>query len=115
MLSEIGKLLFMFFVGFEIDLAEFNRSRNRAFGFGLLTFLLPLAGGVAVARFTGSSWNTSLLIGSLIASHTLLAFPLLQRYGLAQHPVIAMVVGPRHSVRNLYDASIFAYSGSNRS
>ena len=93
MLSEVGKLLFMFFVGFEIDLAEFNKGRNRALGFGLLTFLLPLAGGVALARFTGSGWNTSLLIGSLIASHTLLAFPLLQRYGLAQHPVVAMVVG----------------------
>lgn len=93
LLSEIGKLLFMFFVGFEIDLKEFNKSRHRALGFGLLTFLLPLLGGVAVARFTGSGWNTSILIGSLIASHTLLSFPMLQRMGLAQLPLVTMVVG----------------------
>lgn len=93
LLSEIGKLLFMFFVGFEIDLKEFNRTRARSLTFGVLTFLLPLALGTTLARFLGNGWNTSLLVGSLIASHTLLAYPLLQRLGLAQHPVVAMVVG----------------------
>jgi Kef-type K+ transport system membrane component KefB len=76
LLSEVGKLLFMFFVGFEINLEEFKKTRSRALGFGLLTFLLPLAGGMALARLTGSNWNSALLIGSLIASHTLLAFGL---------------------------------------
>ncbi len=41
MLSEVGKLIFMFFVGFEIDLKEFNKTRSRSFTFGLLTFSLP--------------------------------------------------------------------------
>lgn len=93
MLAEVGKLLFMFFVGFEIDLEEFKKTKHRAVGFGLLTFLLPLLGGVAVARLTGSDWNSAILIGSLIASHTLLAFPILQRYGVARSAVVAMVVG----------------------
>src|SRR6202012_1675484 len=82
-LAEIGKLLCMFFVGFEINLDEFKKSRNRSFTFGALTFCLPMAAGVALARFSGSDWNSALLIGSLIASHTLLAFPILQRLGLA--------------------------------
>lgn len=93
LLAELGKLLFMFFVGFEIDLAEFNKSRARSLTFGALTFLLPFAGGVALGRITGAEWNSALLIGSLIASHTLLAFPILQRFGLAQHPAVMMVVG----------------------
>ncbi len=93
MLAEIGKLLFMFFVGFEIDLKEFNKTRARSLRFGILTFLLPLTFGALLARSLGNNWNSSLLIGSLISSHTLLAFPLLQRLGLAQHPVVAMVVG----------------------
>lgn len=93
LLAELGKLLFMFFVGFEIDLDEFKKSRNRSMTFGLLTFLLPMAGGIIVGRATGNGWNTSLLIGSVIASHTLLAFPILQRLGLAQHPVVTTVVG----------------------
>ena len=42
---------------------------------------------------TGSTWNSAFLIGSLIASHTLLAFPILQRLGLTQHPAVAMTVG----------------------
>src|ERR1700741_4308065 len=41
MRAEIGKLLFMFFVGFEIDLEEFQRSRSRSLVFGALTFMLP--------------------------------------------------------------------------
>jgi Kef-type K+ transport system membrane component KefB len=93
LLAELGKLLFMFFVGFEIDIDEFKKSRNRSLTFGFLTFSLPFLGGIALGRMTGNSWNTSLLIGSLVASHTLLAFPILQRFGLTSHPVVAMVVG----------------------
>jgi len=91
--AEIGKLLFMFFVGFEVDLDEFNRSRNRSLMFGALTFFLPFAGGVLLGHLTDNGWNSAFLIGSLIASHTLLAFPIVQRLGLAQHPAVAMVVG----------------------
>jgi Kef-type K+ transport system membrane component KefB len=39
--AELGKLLLMFFAGMEIDLVQFNRTRNRSIGFGLLTFTLP--------------------------------------------------------------------------
>lgn len=93
LLAEVGKLLFMFFVGFEIDLDEFKKTRNRSLAFGLLTFLLPFLGGIMVGRMTGNGWNTSLLIGSLIASHTLLSFPILQRLGLTSHPAVTMLVG----------------------
>jgi len=93
LLAELGKLLFMFFVGFEIDLDEFKKSRNRSATFGALTFLLPMAGGILLGRATGNGWNTSLLVGSISASHTLLAFPILQRIGLAQHPAVTTVVG----------------------
>ena len=91
--SELGKLLFMFFVGFEIDLDEFKKTRSRSLTFGSLTFFLPFIAGVFLGRMTGNGWNASLLIGSLIASHTLLAFPILQKLGLSQHPAATMVVG----------------------
>jgi Kef-type K+ transport system membrane component KefB len=93
LLSEVGKLLFMFFVGFEIDLDEFKKSRNRSLAFGSLTFLLPFICGTALGRMTGNGWNSSILIGSLLASHTLLAFPILQRLGLTAHPAVTMVMG----------------------
>ncbi|MGB8343197.1 MAG: cation:proton antiporter [Chthoniobacterales bacterium] len=93
LLSEVGKLLFMFFVGFEINLDEFNKSRGRSMMFGALTFTLPFTGGVALAMLNGTGLDSALLIGSLIASHTLLTFPILQRFGLAQDPTVLMVVG----------------------
>jgi Kef-type K+ transport system membrane component KefB len=77
LLADLGKLLLMFFVGFEIDLEEFKKSRNRSPTFGALTFLIPFAAGVLLGRATGNDLNSALLIGSLIASHTLLAFPIL--------------------------------------
>src|SRR5512137_1842433 len=55
-LAEIGKLLFMFFVGFEIDLALFNSTRSRAVVFGSLTFTIPLAAGILLGRAFGYSW-----------------------------------------------------------
>ncbi|RYD60654.1 MAG: cation:proton antiporter [Verrucomicrobiaceae bacterium] len=91
--AELGKLLFMFFVGFEIDLEDFKKSRNRALCFGTLTFAWPFAAGVALAISLGHGLNAALLTGSIIASHTLLAFPILQKLGLSRHPVVLMVVG----------------------
>ena len=52
-LAEIGKLLFMFFVGFEIDLAPFNSTRSRAVVFGILTFTIPLTAGILLGRAFG--------------------------------------------------------------
>jgi Kef-type K+ transport system membrane component KefB len=51
--AELGKLLLMFFAGMEIDLAQFNRTRNRSVGFGLLTFAFPLAAGLAIGFCAG--------------------------------------------------------------
>src|SRR5262245_16378038 len=51
--SEIGKLLLMFFAGLEIDITQFNRTRNRSLVFGALTFALPLLAGIGVGRQFG--------------------------------------------------------------
>ena len=71
----------MFFAGLEIDLVQFNRTRNRSIGFGLLTFALPLAAGMLVAFGAGYPLVGALLIGSLLASHTLIAYPIVEKLG----------------------------------
>src|SRR5215475_9906563 len=47
--AELGKLLLMFFAGFEVNLAQFQQARKKAATFGLLTFACPfiLAAGMA--------------------------------------------------------------------
>ncbi|WP_395697804.1 cation:proton antiporter [Methylocella sp.] len=91
--AELGKLLLMFFVGLEIDLQEFARARRRAALFGAATFALPFAGGAAAAHVFGYSPVSALLVGSLIASHTLIAFPMVAAAGLATRPSVVVTVG----------------------
>jgi len=91
--GEIGKLLIMFFAGLEIDLAQAKRTGGHSLLFGLLTCLLPLAAGTTVGLIFGYSWVSSLLIGSLMASHTLIGYPIVQRLGLGGKEVVAVTVG----------------------
>ncbi len=92
-LADVGKLMIMFFAGLEIDFKGFTRNSHKSLIYGGMTFLLPLLGGVAVASLFGSTWNTSVLIGSLLASHTLLALPILLRYKVMNTEAITVTVG----------------------
>lgn len=93
LLSDVGKIYLMFVAGLEIDLREFRKTRNRSLAFGLATFTLPLACGTALGRMFGFGWNPSILIGSLLASHTLLAYPIVQGLGVAKNQAVTVTVG----------------------
>lgn len=93
LLSDIGKLYLMFVAGLEIDLEQFRKTRNRSIGFGILTFIVPLIAGILVGRLFNFSWNTSLLIGSLLASHTLLAYPIVSRLGVVNNEAVTVTIG----------------------
>jgi Kef-type K+ transport system membrane component KefB len=92
-LANLGKLLLMFFVGLEVDLRQFGQQRNRAAAFGLMTFALPMAAGTAVGVVFGYSMVSALLIGSLLASHTLIAFPIVTAAGLGGRASVAVTAG----------------------
>lgn len=91
--AELGKLLLMFFVGLEIDMQQFRQQRGKALVFGLATFTLPLAAGAAVGFAFGYPALSAILIGSLLASHTLIAYPLVMQAGLARHLPVTVTVG----------------------
>jgi Kef-type K+ transport system membrane component KefB len=91
--AEIGKLLLMFFAGLEIDLVLFNRTRVRSAGFGVLTFALPLGAGAVVGFLAGYPWVGALLIGSLLASHTLIAYPIVERLGVVRNEAVTVTIG----------------------
>jgi Kef-type K+ transport system membrane component KefB len=91
--AEIGKLLLMFFAGLEIDLSQFRRTGGRSLVFGVLTFSIPLAVGVGVGLSAGYSWLAAVLIGSLMASHTLLGFPIVQHMRLVKDEAVAVTIG----------------------
>ena len=93
LLSEIGKIYLMFVAGLEIDLVLFNKTRNRSLSFGALTFAIPFISGVAVGLIFGFGWLAAVLIGSLLASHTLLAYPIVQRLGVVGDEAVTVTVG----------------------
>ncbi len=93
LLADMGKIYLMFVAGLEIDLVQFQRTRNRSLCFGLLTFALPMIGGIAVGLWFNFSWLAAVLIGSLLASHTLLAYPIIQRLGVAGDEAVTITVG----------------------
>ncbi len=91
--SDIGKIYLMFVAGLEIDLDEFRKTKERSLVFGSLTFFLPLLMGTYVGLSFGYGWNSSILIGSLLASHTLLGFPIVQRLGMVKNQAVMVTIG----------------------
>ena len=91
--NVLGKLLLMVFAGLEVDLVQFRRTGRRSLAFGLATFALPLAGGILAGLGFGYGWLGALLIGSLLASHTLLGYPIVQRLGISRDEAVTVTVG----------------------
>ena len=91
--ADLGKLLLMFFAGLEIDLALFRRARTRSITFGLLTTCFPLVLGAAVGLWFGYQTIPAIVLGSLLASHTLLALPILLQLGETRLEPVTVTVG----------------------
>ena len=92
-LGQLGLLYLMFVAGLELDLGVLRRYRRAAATFGLLTFLVPFGAGAAVGWSLGWTTSASLLLGSLLASHTLICYPTLRDAGHAADPAVASAVG----------------------
>lgn len=92
--STIGLLYIMFIAGLELDLNEFKANRNKSLLFGLFTFILPISIGFPVCRYLlGYDFNASLLIASMFATHTLVAYPIVSKLGVARNQAVAITVG----------------------
>ncbi|ABB56339.1 cation:proton antiporter [Synechococcus elongatus] len=93
LLAGIGKLYLMFLAGLEIDLSQFQAARDRSLRFGFATFAIPLLVGLLIGLGFGFGWNSAFLIGSLLASHTLLTLPIVEHYGLLRQRAVAATLG----------------------
>ena len=61
--------------------------------FGLSAFAIPLLLGTSVGFSLSWSAPAALLLGSLVASHTLLTYPTVRNAGLSTHRAVATAVG----------------------
>src|SRR3954469_19543282 len=92
-LAELGKLLLMFFAGLEINLELFRRARNRSIALGIVTTVFPLMLGTIVGLAFGYAATPAIVIGSLLASHTLLGLSIVSRLGLGSLEPVTVAVG----------------------
>lgn len=93
LLSDVGVIYLLFIAGLEIDLAEFARIRQRSFRFGLLTFGLPMLGGLVLGLGFGYSLLSSVLLGSILSSHTPLGYPIVRSYGAVREESVVVAIG----------------------
>jgi len=106
--GKVGLLYIMFLAGLEIDLKEFKKKIGKSIVFGSLTFLIPMALGIGLAfyfvigflgipltqeEYTHLALPASILLASMFASHTLLAYPIVSRFGLLKNEVTTVTVG----------------------
>ncbi|MDR1417063.1 MAG: cation:proton antiporter [Prevotellaceae bacterium] len=91
--STVGLLYIMFIAGVEVDINGFKRNKIKSIVFSAYSFTIPIALGIAVGVFLlGYDMETSLLLASMFASHTLLAYPIVSRYGITKIRSVSMTV-----------------------
>jgi len=92
--GSVGLIYIMFLAGLEIDLHRFASVRKQSIVFGLLTFAIPQGLGTLLGVYVLSlDLSPAVLLGSLFSSHTLLAYPVASRLGIARNEPVAVTVG----------------------
>lgn len=93
-LGSLGMLYIMFQSGSEIDINDFKQYKYRSLFFGLCTFFIPLGLGVLTSRYLlDFNWTSSLLLGAMYGSHTLMTYPIVSRYGVQKNVAVNITVG----------------------
>ena len=84
--GQVGILYLMFMAAVEIDMYHLRRNYKQGTIFGLLTFILPVAVGIPLTKYAlDTGWTTAVLISSMYASHTLISYPVVSRFGLSNN------------------------------
>lgn len=91
--GEVGILYIMFLAAAEIDTYHLRKYMKKGVIFGLLSFVLPMALGIFGSRWAfGVGWETAILISSMYASHTLVSYPIVSKFGLSNQKAAVVAV-----------------------
>ncbi|HZI54913.1 MAG TPA: cation:proton antiporter [Chitinophagaceae bacterium] len=89
-----GLLYIMFLAGLELDMAEFKKNKYKSLVFGFFTFAIPLSLGFIVCYYVlHFHLVATLLVASMFATHTLVAYPLASRLGITKNEAVTVAVG----------------------
>lgn len=91
--GQVGLLYLMFLAGVEIDMYHLKKNIRRGFVFGLFTFAIPMIVGVPAAMaLLHLDAVAAMMLASMFAAHTLLAYPIVSRFGLTKNPAVVIAI-----------------------
>lgn len=91
--GQVGLLYLMFLAGIEIDMYHLKKNLGRGLVFGAYTFLIPLLVGAIVAIvLLHMQLPEATLLASMFAAHTLLAYPIVARFGVMRTPAVVIAI-----------------------
>jgi Kef-type K+ transport system membrane component KefB len=92
--GTVGLLYIMFLAGLEIDVDDFRKNSRNSILFGLYTFVISITLGILVGLFIlDFSLFSSILIGSIFASHTLIVYPVISKLGVSTNKAVTIAIG----------------------
>src|SRR5690554_609750 len=92
--STIGLLYIMFIAGLELDMNDFSRTKHKSLTFGAFTFLVPIVVAYPLFHFVFNyDAAASIMISVMMATHTLVAFPVVTSYGISKNEAVAVAIG----------------------
>ena len=92
--GKVGLYYIMFLAGLEMNMGDLKQNKGKALVLGVLAFVVPIViGFVANVSLLKYGVLTSVLLASMYASHTLVAYPIVIRYGVSRHRSVVIAVG----------------------
>lgn len=92
--GKVGLLYIMFLAGLETDIQNLRQNIRKVGIFGLMTFLVPFVLMYIVSiQILHYSPMASLLLSCIMSTNTLIAYPIVTRYGLQRHQASTISVG----------------------
>ena len=92
--GRVGLYYIMFLAGLEMDMESVKKNSKEFIIFGLLTCFIPLILTYTMSiTLLGYSGKASFLLGCIMASNTLIAYPIVGRYGLQRNSSVMLSVG----------------------
>ena len=96
--GKVGLYYIMFLAGLEMNMGDFKQNRGKALVLGLLAFIVPIGIGlvtnIALLKY---GVLTSVLLASMYASHTLVAYPIVLLYCVSRHRSLSIPSFPRRT------------------
>ena len=89
--GQVGLLYIMFTAGLSMDASILKQKTLRMIASGLISWGVSFAAGFAVSRWLlHLDTFVTLVIASILSSHTMVAFSTVKRYGLAAHKSVSL-------------------------